>query len=152
MKVSAGILMFRKRKKQIQFLLVHPGGPFFIKKNEGVWSIPKGGFLPDEEPLIAAIREFEEETGHKPSGSFIELNPITQKGGKKVLCWAVEDDLDHENITSNTFEMEWPPHTGKMKGFPEIDKAGWFDIDEAILLINEKQVPLLEELLSKMGK
>ena len=152
MKVSAGILMFRKRKKKIQFLLVHPGGPYFIKKNEGVWSIPKGEFTPDEEPLTAAIREFEEETGYRPSGDFIELNPVTQKGGKKVLCWAVEDDLNHENITSNTFELEWPPHTGKMKNFPEIDKAGWFGIDEAMQLINEKQIPLLEELLSKMGK
>ncbi|MFA6056867.1 MAG: NUDIX domain-containing protein [Taibaiella sp.] len=152
MKVSAGILMFRKRKKKIQFLLVHPGGPYFIKKQEGVWSIPKGEFTPDEEPLTAAIREFEEETGYKPSGNFIELNSVTQKGGKKVLCWAVEDDLNHENITSNTFEMEWPPNTGKMKSFPEIDEAGWFDMDEAMQLINEKQIPLLEELLSKMGK
>jgi predicted NUDIX family NTP pyrophosphohydrolase len=152
MKISAGILMFRKRKQKIQFLLVHPGGPYFIKKNEGVWSIPKGEFPHDEEPLTAAIREFEEETGYKPSGNFVELNPITQKGGKKVLCWAIEDDLNHENITSNTFEIEWPPRSGKMRGFPEIDKAGWFDIDEAMQLINEKQIPLLEELLSKMKK
>jgi predicted NUDIX family NTP pyrophosphohydrolase len=150
MKVSAGILMFRKRKKKIQFLLVHPGGPYFIKKHEGVWSIPKGEFLTDEEPLAAAIREFEEETGYKPSGDFIELNPITQKGGKKVLCWAVEDDLNPENITSNTFEIEWPPRSDKMNSFPEIDKAGWFDMDEAMQLINEKQIPLLEELIAKM--
>jgi predicted NUDIX family NTP pyrophosphohydrolase len=150
MKVSAGILMFRKRKKKIQFLLVHPGGPYFIKKQEGVWSIPKGEFLAGEEPLAAAIREFEEETGHRPSGDFIELNPITQKGGKKVLCWAVEDDLNHENIVSNTFEIEWPLRSGKMKSFPEIDKAGWFDVNDAMQLINEKQIPLLEELISKL--
>jgi predicted NUDIX family NTP pyrophosphohydrolase len=149
MKVSAGILMFRKIRGKIQFLLVHPGGPYFIKKQEGVWSIPKGEFLADEKPLAAAIREFEEETGYKPSGDFIELNPITQKGGKKVLCWAVEGDLNHENIVSNTFEMEWPPRSGKMESFPEIDKAGWFDPDEAMKLINEKQIPLLEELISK---
>ena len=149
MKISAGILMFRKREKTIQFLLVHPGGPFFSKKEEGVWSIPKGEFMTEEEPLAAAIREFEEETGHKPSGNFIELNPILQKGGKKVLCWAVEGDLDHEQITSNTFEMEWPPRTGKMKSFPEIDKAAWFGIEEAMRLINEKQAQFLEELLSK---
>lgn len=150
MKVSAGILMFRKRKKKIQFLLVHPGGPYFIKKHEGAWSIPKGEFLADEEPLATAIREFEEETGYKPSGNFIELNPVTQKGGKKILCWAVEDDLNHEHIVSNTFEIEWPPRSGKMKSFPEIDKAGWFDGDEAMRLINEKQIPLLEELISKV--
>ena len=151
MKISAGILMFRKRKNAIQFLLIHPGGPFFIRKEEGAWSIPKGEFMADEEPLAAAIREFEEETGHRPSGNFIALNPIMQKGGKKVLCWAVEGDLDHEQIKSNTFEMEWPPRSGKMKNFPEIDKAGWFGIAEAMQLINEKQVPLLEELLSKKG-
>lgn len=149
MKISAGILMFRERKNAIQFLLVHPGGPFFIKKAEGAWTIPKGEFMAEEEPLTAAIREFEEETGYRPSGNFIALNPITQKGGKKVLCWAVEGDLDHEHIKSNTFEIEWPPRSGKMKSFPEIDKAGWFGLEEAMQLINEKQVPFLEELLSK---
>jgi predicted NUDIX family NTP pyrophosphohydrolase len=149
MKVSAGILMFRKRKRAIQFLLVHPGGPYFIKKYEGVWSIPKGELFEGEEPLVAAIREFEEETGYKPSGDFIELTPVVQKGGKKVLCWAVEGDLNPENITSNVFEIEWPPRAGKMKSFPEIDKAGWFDMEEATQLINEKQIPFLEELKSK---
>jgi predicted NUDIX family NTP pyrophosphohydrolase len=149
MKVSAGILMFRERKSTIQFLLVHPGGPYFIRKHEGIWSIPKGELSEGEEPLVAAIREFEEETGYKPSGDFIELTPVVQKGGKKVMCWAVEGDLDVRNITSNAFEIEWPPRTGKMKSFPEVDKAGWFDMEEAIQLINEKQITFLEELRSK---
>lgn len=141
--------MFRERKSMIEFLLVHPGGPYFSKKHEGVWSIPKGELFEEEEPLIAAIREFEEETGYKPSGDFIELTPVVQKGGKKVLCWAVEGDLNPESITSNVFEIEWPPRTGKMKSFPEVDKAGWFDMEEAMQLINEKQIPFLEELRSK---
>lgn len=133
----------------VQFLLIHPGGPYFLKKHEGVWSIPKGELFGGEEPLMAAIREFEEETGYKPSGDFIELTPIVQKGGKKVLCWAVEGDLNPESIISNVFEIEWPPRTGKMKNFPEVDKAGWFNIEEAMQLINENQIPLLEELISK---
>jgi predicted NUDIX family NTP pyrophosphohydrolase len=147
MKVSAGILLFRKSSDgDIEYLLVHPGGPFFARKQDGAWSVPKGELNSDEEPLKAAIREFEEEMGYRLSGNFIELQPIVQKNGKKVLCWAHERDLDPEKITSNTFETEWPPKSGKMKSFPEVDKAGWFDFEMAAKLINEKQIRLLEEL------
>jgi len=146
MKQSAGILLFRKINKEPEFFLVHPGGPFFSRKNEGWWTIPKGELLKDEQPLDAAIREFEEETGYCPAGEFIPLQAIKQKGGKVVLCWAAEGDLDAELITSNTFELEWPPRTGKMKIFPEIDKAGWFNLATAGMLINEKQAAFLQEL------
>jgi predicted NUDIX family NTP pyrophosphohydrolase len=149
MKLSAGILLYRKRNRTIQFFLVHPGGPFYARKEMGVWMVPKGELDKDEDPLKGAIREFKEETGHELTGNFRELNPIVQKGGKKVLCWAVEGDADSDNITSNNFEMEWPPHSGQMQSFPEVDKAGWFDLEDAKLLINEKQIPLLEEVWLK---
>ena len=146
MKRSAGILLYRNTGPETEFFLVHPGGPFFAKKNEGWWTIPKGELLPDELPLDCAIREFEEETGHKPQPPFTELEPITQKGGKKVLCFAAKGDLDADGITSNTFTIEWPPRSGKMKDFPEIDKAGWFAFAEAKILINERQADFLEEV------
>jgi predicted NUDIX family NTP pyrophosphohydrolase len=146
MKQSAGILLFRKLKNETEFFLVHPGGPFFIKKNEGWWTIPKGEILEDEDPLTAAVREFEEETGYRPSGNFIPLKSVQQKGGKVVLCWAVEGNLDTASIQSNTFDLEWPPRSGKMKSFPEIDKGGWFTFTEAGKMINEKQAAFLEEL------
>jgi len=146
MKQSAGILLFRKTDRGPEFFLVHPGGPFFSRKNEGWWTVPKGELLSDEAPLDAAVREFEEETGYCPAPEFIALEPIKQKGGKVVLCWATEGDLDAEQISSNTFEIEWPPRSGKMKSFPEIDKAGWFSYTEASRMINEKQVAFLQEL------
>ncbi|RYD77447.1 MAG: NUDIX domain-containing protein [Sphingobacteriales bacterium] len=147
MKVSAGLLLFRKINNYLEFFLVHPGGPFFAKKDAGWWTVPKGELLENEEPLIAAIREFEEETGFKLSGNFKELNPITQKGGKKVLCWAIESNVDALQVVSNTFEMEWPPRSGKYKIFAEVDKAAWFKYDEAAKLINEKQIPFLDEIV-----
>jgi len=150
MKQSAGILLYKKLEGQLLFFLVHPGGPFFAKKNEGWWTVPKGELLPEELPLDAAMREFEEETGYKPSPPFLELQPITQKAGKQVLCWAAVGDLDAATITCNTFEIEWPPKSGKMKAFAEVDKAGWFTYDEAKLLINERQVAFLDELIVKM--
>lgn len=146
MKQSAGILLYRNIGTETEFFLVHPGGPYFAKKDNGYWTIPKGELEPAEEPLECAIREFKEETGYLPSAPFILLQTITQKGGKKVFCWAAAGDLDPETITSNTFEIEWPPRSGKMKEFTEIDKARWFNFEEAIVLINERQVPLLEEL------
>src|SRR5215469_9550223 len=112
-KQSAGILLYRIRDNQPQVFLVHPGGPFFRNKDNGAWSIPKGEFESGEEPLAAAKREFEEETGQKIDGEFIQLDPVTLKSGKKVSCWALEGDIDHETITSNLFEMEWPPKSGK---------------------------------------
>ena len=145
-KQSAGILLYRKIDHELQVFLVHPGGPFFAKKDEGAWSIPKGEFLDDEDALAAAKREFLEETGQAIEGKFITLTPIQQKGGKKVLAWAVEGDINHETIVSNTFEMEWPPRSGKMKVFPEIDRAGWFEVGEARGKTNAGQVGLIEEL------
>lgn len=152
MKQSAGILLFRKTDQNIEFFLVHPGGPFFAKKDLGFWTIPKGELNENEEPLKAAIREFEEETGKALSGNFTELSPIVQKGGKKVLCWAVPGDIDPATIVSNTFEIEWPPRSGKRQSFAEVDKAAWFNYNEAIKHINEKQVALLDELISKLSQ
>lgn len=149
-KKSAGILLYRVRKK-IEVLLVHPGGPFFIKKDAGAWSIPKGEPGEDEDPLVAAKREFKEETGHAVKGNFIELSPIKQAGGKIVHCWAVEGDIDETKIESNLFELEWPPKSGKKKEFPEVDKAAWFTIEEAKVKINPKQAALIEELAQKLG-
>ena len=146
---SAGILLYRNINGQIEFFLVHPGGPFFKNKDEGYWSIPKGEFLPDENPLAAAQREFEEETGRSiKAEKFIELSPIKQKSGKIVHAWSAEGELDADTITSNTFEIEWPPHSGKMSSFPEIDRAGWFSADDARLKVNAAQAALIDELLS----
>lgn len=148
-KQSAGILLYRIVESQIQVLLVHPGGPFFKNKDEGSWSIPKGEFADDENPLKAAKREFLEETGQGINGNFIELKPIQQKGGKTVRAWAVEGDIDHQTIVSNTFEIEWPPRSGKKQIFPEIDRAAWFDLEPAKRKINPAQVDLINELQSK---
>ncbi|WP_316826176.1 NUDIX hydrolase [Pedobacter miscanthi] len=152
MKQSAGILLFKKTGESLEFFLVHPGGPFFVRKDEGFWTVPKGEPDGEEQPLIAAIREFEEETGKTLSGEFIELTPIVQKGGKKVLCWAIAGDLDPENLVSNTFEIEWPPRSGKMQSFAEIDKAAWFNYNQAVKYINEKQIAFLDELIAKLSR
>ncbi|ARS38354.1 NUDIX hydrolase [Sphingobacteriaceae bacterium GW460-11-11-14-LB5] len=151
MKQSAGILLFRRKNQQVEFFLVHPGGPFFAKKDLGFWTVPKGELNESEEALTAAIREFKEETGQDIAGNFIELAPIIQKGGKKVLCWALEGDLDPSTIVSNTFEIEWPPRSGKRQSFAEVDKAEWFTYSKAITYINEKQIALLDELKSKLS-
>lgn len=134
----------------LQVFLVHPGGPFFKNKDAGVWSIPKGEFLDDEEPLAAAKREFFEETGQHADGNFIALDSVTLKSGKIVYAWAVEGDINHETIYSNTFEMEWPPKSGKKQLFPEIDRAGWFTVEEAKMKINEAQVRLIDSFLKKI--
>lgn len=151
-KQSAGILLYRRKEKQLEVFLGHPGGPFWAKKDLGSWSIPKGEYLEGEEPLQAAIREFEEETGYRPSGSFIQLSTIRQKGHKTVHCWAVEGDLDAEGIISNLFEMEWPPRSGKMKTFPEIDRAAWFSVGTAREKINERQAGFIDELLKRIDE
>jgi predicted NUDIX family NTP pyrophosphohydrolase len=145
-KMSAGILLFR-RKLEVQVFLVHPGGPFWSKKDEGVWSIPKGEIEEGEELLKVALREFSEETGQKISGDFIPLEQVKQRSGKIVFAWAVEGDADENNINSNTFEIEWPPKSGKMASFPEVDKAAWFSIDVARKKINPGQATLLDQLL-----
>ena len=149
-KKSAGILLYRIIKRSIEVFLVHPGGPYWAKKDEGAWSIPKGEFDDDEEPLAAAKREFEEETGINISGEFIELNAIKQKNGKLVYAWAIEGNIDPSTTKSNSFEIEWPPRSGTMKSFPEIDKAEWFDITEAMRKINSGQLPLIKELHEKI--
>lgn len=146
-KNSAGILLYRFNNKALEVLLVHPGGPFFTKKDSGAWSIPKGEFLDDENPLDAAKREFKEEIGvDVPGTDFIELSSIEQKNNKTVYAWAFQGDLDTSIIKSNTFELEWPPKSGKMRSFPEIDKGEWFTITSAKEKINVRQVPLLDEL------
>ncbi len=118
-KQSAGILLYRFEDNQLQLFLIHPGGPFFSKKDNGSWSVPKGEFNNDEDALDAAKREFLEETGQPIEGKFLELEPVIQKAGKKVYAWAVEGDIDHKNIVSNLFEMEWPPRSGKKQTFPQ---------------------------------
>lgn len=150
-KRSAGILMYRFINHTLQVLLVHPGGPFWAKKDTGVWSIPKGEFEVDEDPLNAAIREVAEETGINVSGNFIELIPVKQKSGKVIFSWMVEGDCDPAVIKSNFFEMEWPPKSGSKKSFPEIDKAEWFTIDEAKVKIVQGQVPILVQLEHKLN-
>ena len=124
---------------------MHPGGPFWAKKDAGAWSIPKGEFE-TEQPLVAAMREFEEETGLKISGDFIELKPVKQKGGKIVYAWAVEADFDASDIQSNMFKLEWPPKSGVIREFPEVDRAAWFDLETARLKILASQAGLIEQL------
>ncbi|WP_461452438.1 NUDIX domain-containing protein [Mucilaginibacter sp.] len=145
-KQSAGILLYRNTNNILEVFLAHPGGPFFKNKDEGSWSIPKGEFLDDETPLDAAKREFEEETGQPIDGEFISLGSIRQKSGKTVYAWAVEGDIDHETIFSNTCEVEWPPRSGKKITIPEIDRAGWFKVDEAKKKINPAQAELVNRL------
>ena len=133
-----------------EVFLVHPGGPFWQRKDEGAWSIPKGEFE-DETPLEAAVREFQEETGFAPRGNFLELSPIKQAGGKTVFAWALEWDCDPAKIKSNTFMMEWPKGSGTMREFAEVDRAGWFSFDEARKKLLKGQVPLLEQLRERLG-
>lgn len=147
---SAGILLFR-RTRGLQVFLVHPGGPFWKGKELGAWTIPKGEYSDSEEPLAAAIREFEEETGKKLAGDFIELPSIVQKSGKEVQAWALEGDLDAEAIVSNTMKLEWPYKSGKWITIPEVDKGSWFSIQEAERYINEAQIELLRELSSRLS-
>ena len=144
--VSAGLLMFRRSPNGLQVLLVHPGGPFWKNKDAGAWTIPKGLANEGEDLLAAARREFEEETGFKPAGEFIALAPIKQKSGKLVHAWAVEGDIDPSKIRSNTFEMEWPPKSGKRVTFPEVDRAEFFDLETARGRINPAQADLLDQL------
>jgi len=138
--------MYRRRGGVLEVFLVHPGGPFFAKKDIGVWSIPKGELDEGEDALAAARREFEEETGFTAVGAFVPLAPVVQKGGKIVQAWAVEGDCDPEKMKSNTFEIEWPPRSGRRQEFPEADHCGWFSINEAKRKINPAQAGFLAEL------
>ena len=145
-KMSAGLLMFRRRQGFVEVFLVHPGGPFWAKKDEGAWSIPKGEYAPGEDPLEAAKREFQEETGFSPGGEFLPLAPRKQPSGKIISAWAVEGDCDPSAVKSNNFSMEWPPRSGKQQEFPEVDRAGWFSIQAAKEKILKGQAPFLDEL------
>jgi predicted NUDIX family NTP pyrophosphohydrolase len=151
LKKSAGLLLFRKNSNQLEVFLVHPGGPLWAKKDENAWSIPKGELDGDEDLLSAAIREFEEETGFSVSGDFIELKPVVQPSGKLVYAWAIEHDLDAEAIKSNCFSMEWPPKSGKIREFPEVDRAAWFSIEAARKCMFKGQTGLLSQLEEKVG-
>jgi predicted NUDIX family NTP pyrophosphohydrolase len=152
MRVSAGILLFRASGGSLQVLLAHPGGPLFEKRDNGHWTIPKGEPDPDEPLLDAARREFVEETGQPlPEADLLDLGSITQKGGKVVHAWAVDGDLDPENARSETFEMEWPPRSGRIQSFPEIDRVAWFDPDEARRRIKDTQIPLIDRLVEALA-
>ncbi len=145
-KESAGLLMYRVKNGELEFLLAHPGGPLWKNKDAGAWTIPKGELRPGEDPLTAARREFEEELGFKPQGDFIALPSITQKSGKLVHAWAFAGDCDPSQIRSNTFTMEWPPRSGRVSAFPEVDQAAFFTLDQARQKLNPAQIPLLEAL------
>jgi predicted NUDIX family NTP pyrophosphohydrolase len=133
-------------------MLVHMGGPFWQKKDDGAWSIPKGEYGPGEEPLAVARREFREEIGRDaPASQPLELGEVTQSGGKRVCAWGIEGDMDVSVIESNTFELEWPPRSGRMQHFPEVDRAGWFDLETAQRKLVKGQVPLLARLVERLG-
>jgi predicted NUDIX family NTP pyrophosphohydrolase len=140
--------MYRRRGGVLEVFLVHPGGPFWARKDAGAWSIPKGEIDPSEEPLAAARREFAEETGFAAAGAFLPLASITQAAGKVVQAWAFEGDADPAALQSNSFSIEWPPRSGRQKSFPEVDRAAWFPLDLARQKINPAQVALLDELAS----
>jgi predicted NUDIX family NTP pyrophosphohydrolase len=147
-KRSAGILMYQRAANGLRVLLVHPGGPFWAKKDLGAWSIPKGEYDGVDEPLAVAIREFSEETGMTPNGNFQPLGEIRQAGGKVVSAFAVEGELDPATLVSNTFEMEWPPRSGRRRAFPEVDRAEWFTLEEARRRILPGQAPFIDRLLT----
>jgi predicted NUDIX family NTP pyrophosphohydrolase len=149
-KQSAGLLIYRRRAGELEVFLVHPGGPFWKNKDDGAWSIPKGEFAADEDPLAAAQRELQEETGFSVARPFAEMSPIKQRSGKVVYTWLVEGNFDATAIRSNTFAMEWPPRSGKMQEFPEVDRAEWFGLESAALKINKGQRALLDELRTQV--
>lgn len=145
-KVSAGLLMYRSHAGLLQVFLVHPGGPFFKNKDDGAWTIPKGEPNEGEELLAAAVREFGEETGIRTQGPYLPLGAVQQRGGKTVYAWAFAGDCDPAQLVSSQFTIEWPPRSGKQTAFPEVDRGGWFDLDEARQKINPAQVELLSAL------
>jgi predicted NUDIX family NTP pyrophosphohydrolase len=146
-RLSAGILLWRRREGRLEVLLGHPGGPYFAGKDEDHWTLLKGESAPGDDLEAVARREFEEETGHAvPEGALAELGEIVQKSGKRVVAWGVEGDLDPAAAVSNTFEMEWPPRSGRTRAFPEIDRVEWFDLDSARRKIKAAQAPFLDRL------
>jgi predicted NUDIX family NTP pyrophosphohydrolase len=146
MKQSAGLLMFRRTPGGVQVLLAHPGGPFWRAKDEGAWTLPKGEYDAPEQPLDAARREFMEETGFEAVAPFLPLGEVVQKGGKRILAWAFEGDCDPGRLRCNTFEIEWPPGSGRRQAFPEIDRVGWFSLADARRKVLPAQAALLERL------
>jgi predicted NUDIX family NTP pyrophosphohydrolase len=138
--------MFRRRCGGVEVLLAHPGGPFWAKKDEGAWGLPKGEYTEPEEPLAAACREFLEETGFMPANPFHPLGELRQRSGKRVVAWAFEGDCDPALLRSNPFEMEWPPRSGRLRSFPEVDRVAWFTLDEARAKILPSQQPFLDRL------
>jgi predicted NUDIX family NTP pyrophosphohydrolase len=149
---SAGILLYRRRDDGVEVLLVHPGGPLWARRDAGAWSIPKGEYTEGEDPLAAALREFEEETGQRPpEAKMVALGEVRQRGGKVVSAWAAPGDLDPAAVTSNTFSMEWPPRSGRRREFPEVDRAGWFDPATAREKLLAAQAGLVDRLLAALG-
>jgi predicted NUDIX family NTP pyrophosphohydrolase len=154
MRQSAGLLLYRlsQPSRDVEVLIVHPGGPLFENRSEGVWSVPKGEFEEGEEPLAAAVREFVEELGRMPPESgFVDLGQVRQAGGKVVSCWAVQGDLDVEQVMSNLFEMEWPPRSGRTARFPEVDRAEWCSPEVARRLLNPAQAAFVDRLLARLS-
>ena len=151
-RLSAGLLLYRRRRGVLEVFLVHPGGPFWAGKDAGAWSIPKGEFSPGEYPLAAARREFGEETGFTAAGEFLPLTPLKQPSGKIIQAWAVAGDCDPGAIRSNTFSLEWPPRSGRRQEFPEVDRAAWFTLAGAREKISQGQAGFLEELREKLGE
>lgn len=152
-KRSAGLLLYRRRPEGLEVMLVHPGGPYWRRRDDAAWSIPKGEREEGEEPLAAALREFEEEIGQAPpEGAPVELGQVRQAAGKVVSAWAIEADIDISEVDSVTFEMEWPPRSGRMREFPEVDRAGWFDLATARRKIVRAQAPLLDALAKRLGE
>ncbi len=149
---SAGLLLFRRVAADIEVLLVHPGGPYWATKDEGAWSIPKGEFDQNEDPLDAARREFTEETGFAASGEIIQLETVRQPNGKFVHAWAIQGDFDPARLQSNTFSLEWPPKSGRQEQFPEVDRAVWFSMGAAKRKILKGQVPFLKQLQNILGQ
>jgi predicted NUDIX family NTP pyrophosphohydrolase len=150
-KLSAGILLYRGRGRGLELLLVHPGGPFWAKKDAGAWSIPKGEYAEGEDALAAARRELAEEIGAEPRGALLPLGDIVQKGGKRVSAWALEGDFDPARLKSNHFELEWPPRSGRRQSFPEVDRAQWFAPDAARQKILPAQADFIGRLLKALG-
>jgi predicted NUDIX family NTP pyrophosphohydrolase len=149
---SAGLLMYRRSKGDLEVFLIHPGGPYWATKDKGVWAIPKGEYHKDEEPLAAAKREFQEETGFIADGEFLELGSIKQKSGKLVTAWAFEGDCDPSDLVSNTCHVEWPPHSGHSIEISEVDSGRWFGMTEAHDFIRKEQGPLLDRLRGALAK
>jgi predicted NUDIX family NTP pyrophosphohydrolase len=148
---SAGIVLFRVSAGAPEMLLVHPGGPFWARRDAGAWSIPKGEYAEGDDPREAALREFEEETGTAlPPGELIDLGTVKQKGGKLVRAWAVEGNLDADTVQSNTFTMQWPPRSGRFRTFPEVDRAGWFGAEEAREKLVSAQAEFVDRLLERL--